>query len=95
MQKILAALALTALLLTPALPARAAGPADPGFVHWLQSWVDGALSWVTGATDGSVEADATAPESGSEPGSPQVVPLDTVDTESDDTEQGPRIDPAG
>lgn len=95
MKKILVALALTTLLLTPALPAGAAGPTDPGFFHWLQSWMDGALSWVTGNTVDSDTTDATAPEDGVEPTDPQVVPIDTVGTDSEDGDQGAGIDPAG
>ncbi len=101
MKKLITLVVLTALLLTPTLPAWADGGPTPGLFGWFQSWLDGALSWVTGDEGPKIDpvgfTDDQATEEDGE-GGPRIDPTGlTADqcSEASSGDGGPCIDPAG
>lgn len=88
-------LALTALLLTPALPAWADGAPTPGLFGWLQGWVQTAMSWVSGEEGPMIDPNGVQGEE-SDVG-PMIDPsgLNENEPAEEEGDVGPRIDPWG
>lgn len=93
----LVALALSILLLTPALPVWADGSHPAGLFGWLDGWLASFSSWFSGGEAQSVES--LDESEGTAPGDPQ--PFGDSDGSTDATDsgtsgdEGPSIDPLG
>ncbi len=100
MKKLTTLVVLAALLLTPALPAWAGGAGNPGLFGWFQSWLDGALSWVTGDEGPLIDPNGLTNDQATEEdgdGGPRIDPagLTADQTSDEEAKGGPRINPIG
>lgn len=93
--RLVAILALTTLLWTPAAPALADGPHPAGPFGWLDSWLATVTSWFSaGSTQVVGSAEQTEGETTEDP-QPAGVPDGLSDGEDGNDEAGASIDPLG